>query len=101
MLPRLGTDGAPPVLPIGLLILGALALLAGCAVLSLNAGLLLQHHTAPGLVALLHVFTVGFVGLIFAGTLHQLPAVMLVTRLACPHPAYGPSLLRVGGSDRG
>src|SRR5690625_2127415 len=98
MLPRLGTDGAPPVLPIGLLILGALALLAGCAVLSLNARLLLQHHSAPGLVALLHVFTLGFVGLIFAGTLQQLPAVMFVTRLAWPKLGYVTSLLLVTGS---
>ena len=98
MLPRLGADGAPPVLPIGLLILGTLALLAGCAMLSLNARLLLMHHSAPGLVALLHVFTLGFVGLVFAGTLQQLPAVMFVTRLAWPKLGYVTSLLLVTGS---
>lgn len=98
MLPRLGADGAPPALPIGLLLLGALTLLAGCVALSFNARLLLGHHSAPGLVALVHVFTLGFVGLIFAGTLQQLPAVMFVTRLAWPRLGYLTSLLLAMGT---
>ncbi len=98
MSPRLGADGAPPALPVGLLLLGALALLAGCVALSFNARLLLGHHSTAGLVALVHVFTLGFVGLIFAGTLQQLPAVMFVTRLAWPRLGYLTSLLLVVGT---
>lgn len=96
--PRLGADGAPPALPIGLLLAGALALLAGSAWLLLHIEVLLGPPVTPGFVALVHVFTLLYVGLIFAGTLQQLPAVMFVTRLAWPALGWitGP-LLVVGG----
>jgi hypothetical protein len=84
----LGTDGAPPVLPIGTLLAGALVLLAGAVALLFNAGLLTGPVSSPGMVALVHVFTLGFVGLVFAGTLQQLPAVMFVTTLAWPLLGY-------------
>src|SRR5690625_6104255 len=70
------------------MLLGSLALTAGCVALTFSPGLLLTHHTSAGLVALVHVFTLGFVGLVFAGTLQQLPAVMFVTRLAWPGLGY-------------
>lgn len=96
-MPRLGADGAPPALPIGSLLLGAAALLAGAVTLTLDAELLLGAINAPRLVALVHVFTLGFVGLVFAGTLQQLPAVMFVTRLAWPGLGYlSTPLLLVG-----
>lgn len=82
--PRLGADGAPPVIPVGSLLLGALALAAGATWLLLHPGILLGPVSSPGLTALTHVFTLGFVGLVFAGTLQQLPAVMFVTKLAWP-----------------
>lgn len=97
-MPRLGADGAPPALPIGLLLIGAASLLAGCVALSFNTRLLLGHYTAPGMVALIHVFTLGFVGLVFAGTLQQLPAVMFVTKLAWPKLGYLTSPLLIIGT---
>lgn len=98
MTPRLGADGAPPALPIGTLLLGALALLIGAVALLLTAPVLTGAVNAPRLVALVHVFTLGFVGLIFAGTLQQLPAVMFVTKLAWPKLGYLTTPLLVGGS---
>src|SRR5690606_38428816 len=91
VLPRAGAKGAPPALPIAALLAGAAALLAGAAAPVAGAGwpafaprALLGAVNAPSLVGLTHVFTLGFVGLVFAGTLQQLPAVMLVTDLAWP-----------------
>lgn len=98
MLPRLGADGAPPGLPIAALLLGALALLAGTVALLFSARLLLGPINSPGMVALVHVFTLGFVGLVFAGTLQQLPAVMFVTKLAWPKLGYLTTALLVVGS---
>ncbi|HLR45760.1 MAG TPA: hypothetical protein VK092_01275 [Deinococcales bacterium] len=82
--PRLGADGAPPFIPVASLLLGALALTVGAAWLLLRPGVLLGPLNSAGLTALTHIFTLGFVGLIFAGTLQQLPAVMFVTKLAWP-----------------
>ena len=98
MMPRLGADGAPPALPIGTLLVGALALLAGGVALLLNARVLVGPVNSPTLVALVHVFTLGFVGLIFAGTLQQLPAVMFVTKLAWPKLGYLTTPLLILGS---
>ncbi len=106
--PRLGAAGAPAAVPIALLLVGALGFLAGCTWLLLDARLLLGPVAAPGLVALVHVFTLLFVGLVFAGTLQQLPAVMFVTTLAWPWLGYltGPLLatgtvLVIGGFAAG
>ncbi len=83
-MPRLGADGAPPVLPIASLLLGALALaLVGLLVL-LSPAAFAGYLGLPRVVAINHVFTLTFVGLVFAGTLQQLPAVMFVTKLAWP-----------------
>ncbi len=87
-MPRLGSGGAPPVLPIALLWLGAAALVAGTVALSFSPRLLIGHSGSAGMVALVHTFTLGFVSLVFAGTLQQLPAVMFVTRLAWPRLGY-------------
>ena len=80
------------------MLLGSLALTAGCVALTFSPGLLLAHHASTGLVALVHVFTLGCVGLVFAGTLQQLPAVMFVTRLAWPGLGYLTSPLLLVGS---
>lgn len=98
MMPRLGADGAPPALPISLLLLGGTALLLAAAHLLVNPQLLLGMVSSASLVALIHVFTLGYVGLIFAGTLQQLPAVMFVTRLAWPRLGYVTAPLLVIGS---
>lgn len=98
MMPRLGADGAPPALPIGTLLVGALALLAGAVALLLSARLLTGPINSPGMVALVHAFTLGFVGLVFAGTLQQLPAVMFVTKLAWPNLGYLTTPLLLVGS---
>lgn len=88
MMPRFGADGAPPAVPIGSLLLGALALVAGALYATLNAPVLVGPTRAPALVALVHTFTLAYVGLVFSGTLQQLPAVMFVTKLAWPHSGY-------------
>lgn len=98
MMPRLGADGAPPALPIGTLIVGAAALLAGAVALLFNARVLVGPINSPSLVAFVHVFTLGFVGFVFAGTLQQLPAVMFVTKLAWPKLGYVSTPLLVLGS---
>lgn len=83
-MPRAVAAGAPAAVPIAALVVGALAL-AGAAVASLaRPDLLLGYHGAPGMLALTHAFTLGFVGLVYAGTLQQLPAVLLVTDLSWP-----------------
>src|SRR5690554_5398368 len=97
-MPRLGEDGAPPALPIGTLMVGALALLAGALALLLNAGALTGPINSPTMVALVHTFTLGYVGLIFAGTLQQLPAVMFVTKLAWPWLGYVTTPALLSGS---
>lgn len=95
---RLGANGAPPALPLLALYLGAFSLAALAAFAVMNPGLLTGPVSQPGLVALLHAFTLGFVGLIFAGTLQQLPAVMFVTKLAWPNLGYATTPLLVSGA---
>lgn len=85
--PRPG-DAAPPGVPIAALTIGAAALTAGALALVARPVLLLGYHGAPAMVALTHVFTLGFVGLVFAGTLQQFPAVLLVARLTWPRLGY-------------
>ncbi len=98
MMPRLGADGAPPALPIATLVAGALALALGAAALVSGAGVLLGPVNSPRMVAFVHVFTLGFVGLVFAGTLQQLPAVMFVTKLVWPKLGYVTMPLLLVGS---
>lgn len=83
-MPRPVAAGAPSVVPIAALTAGALALVAGAVALAIRPGLLVGYPGAPGMLALTHTFTLGFVGLVYAGTLQQLPAVLLVTDLAWP-----------------
>jgi len=96
--PRLGADGAPPFIPVASLLLGAAALVAGALWLLLRPGLLLGPLNSAGLTGLTHIFTLGFVGLIFAGTLQQLPAVMFVTKLAWPGLGWLSTPLLLGGT---
>ncbi len=87
-MPRLGADGAPPVLPIASLLVGALALALGGVLVLLAPGAFTGYLGAPRVVALNHLFTLLFVALVFVGTLQQLPAVMFVTRLVWPRVGW-------------
>jgi hypothetical protein len=86
MIPRAAAAGDPPTaLPLAALLLGALALAAGASALALRPALLASAAPTPAFLALTHVVTLGYVALLFAGTLQQLLPVLLVTRLAWPH----------------
>lgn len=76
--------GAPPALPIAALLAGAASLLVGAVLLALQPAVLTGYVGSPRLLALTHLFTIGFVTLVYLGTLQQLPAVLLVTNLAWP-----------------
>ena len=81
MMPQLGASGAPPALPILALLFGALSFVAVGIILVIAPGTLLQPLNAPGIVALVHLVTIGVISTTFAGTLQQLPPVMMVTHL--------------------
>lgn len=98
MMPRLGADGAPPLLPIGSLVVGALAVAAGGVLVLLSPSTFAGYLGAPRVVAVNHVFTLLFVGLVFAGTLQQLPAVMFVTKLVWPRLGWVTLPLLLAGS---
>lgn len=97
-MPRLGADGAPPALPISSLLAGALAVALGGAALLLSPAAFTGYLGAPRVVALNHLFTLLCVGLVFAGTLQQLPAVMFVTRLVWPRLGWFALPLLAAGS---
>lgn len=90
MMPRAGGPGDPPAalppaaLPLAALLLGALALAAGASALVLRPALLASAAPTPAFLALTHAVTLGYLALLFAGTLQQLLPVLLVTRLAWP-----------------
>ena len=88
MIPGSAAGGAPPALPIGSLLTAAAVLLAGAVALLLEPAALVGHLASPRLLALTHTFTLGFVTLVYLGTLQQLPAVMLVTELAWPRLGF-------------
>jgi len=88
-MPRPVAAGAPSAVPIAALTAGSVALVAGAVALAIRPGLLVGYPGAPGMLALTHTFTLGFVGLVYAGTLQQLPAVLLVTDLAWPRLGVG------------
>lgn len=88
MMPGTSAGGAPPALPIGSLVTAAAVLLGGAVYLLLEPSALTGHVANPRLLALTHTFTLGFVTLVFLGTLQQLPAVMLVTELAWPRLGF-------------
>jgi len=81
-------DGAPPHLPASALVAAAAALFAATLYLAAQPQVLTGYVGAPRLIALTHAFTLGFVTLVYAGTLQQLPAVMFVTRLVWPRLGY-------------
>ncbi|MFO7546791.1 MAG: hypothetical protein R6W77_14960 [Trueperaceae bacterium] len=83
-MPRAVAAGAPAAVPIAALVVGALALAVAAGALLARPELLVGYHAAPGMLALTHAFTLGFVGLVYAGTLQQLPAVLMVTDLSWP-----------------
>ncbi len=85
MIPQPAAPGDPPAaLPLAALLTGALGLAAGAVALALHPGLLASAAPTPAYLALTHVVTLGYVALLFAGTLQQLLPVLLVTRLAWP-----------------
>lgn len=81
-----GTEtNAPAALPIGALLAAAAALCAGAVTLLLDPTTLTGPVASPSLLALTHLFTLGFVTLVLLGTLQQLPSVMMTTTLAWPN----------------
>ncbi|HNQ98685.1 MAG TPA: hypothetical protein PKN52_01715, partial [Trueperaceae bacterium] len=97
-MPRLGADGAPPALPISTLLVGALAVALGGVWLLVSPAAFMGYLGGPRVVALNHLFTLLYVGLVFAGTLQQLPAVMFVTKLVWPRLGWLTLPLLVAGS---
>ncbi len=103
-----GVTAAPTVVPVAALLAAALALTAGALAWLLRPETLTLPLALPGAVALTHAFTLGFVALAFAGTLQQLPPVLLNTDLAwarsgavtLPLTGLGAALL-VAGFARG
>lgn len=95
-------------MPVGALLVSALMLAVGALTWLLAPEVLTQTLALPRAVALTHVFTLGFVSLAFAGTLQQLPPVLLNTNLAwarsgvvtLPLAAIGVAML-VLGFERG
>lgn len=83
-MPQLGATGARPALPITALLIGALCFFGAGVALAVWPATLLAPLNAPSIVALVHVITIGFISVTFAGTLQQLPPVMMVTHLRWP-----------------
>lgn len=83
-MPQLGASGARPALPITALLIGALCFFGAGVALAVWPATLLAPLNAPSIVALVHVITIGFISVTFAGTLQQLPPVMMVTHLRWP-----------------
>lgn len=106
--PAAGRADPPAALPLGALLVGTLALAAGAAALATRPAVLASAAPTPAFLALTHAVTLGYVALLFAGTLQQLLSVLLVTRLAWPRlgtvtlPALAAgSAAVVGGFARG
>lgn len=84
MLGRPAGVAATPALPISALLGAASALAVGSSLWLANPQAVTVAPALPLPVALTHAFTLGFVSLAFAGTLQQLPPVLLNTDLAWP-----------------
>lgn len=82
--PLTGADAPAPHAPLASLLAASAALAAGAVALLLHPGVLALAVPTPAFLALTHTVTLAYVGLAFAGTLQQLPPVLLVTRLAVP-----------------
>lgn len=85
MIPGARRPGDPPLsLPLAALLAGAAAFAAAAAAALVRPDLLARAAPTPGFLALTHALTLGYVTLLFVGTLQQLLPVLLVTRLALP-----------------
>ncbi len=82
--PATGRGDPPAALPLSALLVGALALAAGASALTMRPAVLASAAPTPAFLALTHVVTLGYIALLFAGTLQQLLPVLLVTGLAWP-----------------
>ena len=93
------SGGAHPLVPVSALLGGALALAFGAAWLLADPGALAGYLGSPRAGALTHLFTLLHVTLVYAGTLQQLPAVLLVADLAWKRLGYValPLLVAAGG----
>ena len=91
------SGGAHPLVPVSALLGGALALAFGAAWLLADPGALAGYLGSPRAVALTHLFTLLHVTLVYAGTLQQLPAVLLVADLAWKRLGYVALPLLVAG----
>lgn len=81
----MGGDNAVPFsVPARFMAVGALSLAAFWTGLAVRPDLLLGHPALPGVLAVVHVFTLGFGASVLIGALHQLVPVLLITRLRAP-----------------
>jgi hypothetical protein len=70
-------NAVPFALPARFLLSGTAALAASTSALALAPQLLLGHHGAPSLLAIVHGITLGFATLVYVGAMHQLVPVLL------------------------
>lgn len=85
MTPALAGDNAVPFrVPARFLAVGALGLVAFWTTLAFAPQWALAHVQRPGVLALVHVFTLLFSSSVLIGALHQLVPVLLVGRLHAP-----------------
>ncbi len=81
----MGGDNAVPFsVPARFMTVGALSLAAFWTGLAVRPELLLGHPALHGVLAVVHVFTLGFGASVLIGALHQLVPVLLITRLRAP-----------------
>lgn len=81
----MGGDNAVPFhVPARFMTVGALSLAVFWTGLAVRPELLLAHPAVPGVLAIVHVFTLGFGASVLIGALHQLVPVLLITRLRAP-----------------
>lgn len=77
----LGANAPSVALPLRFVLTGLLALLAGILCLLLRPDLLTTYHYNQYVIAVTHLFTLGFVTSIIMGAMYQLVPVALETRL--------------------
>lgn len=88
MIPAPGVTAPPSALPLAGVFGGTLALFAGTVVLLFRPAVLIGYHGSGSFLALTHTLTLGFITLVFIGTLQQLLPVLLVTSLEMPRLGY-------------
>ena len=79
-----GDNAVPFTVPARFMTVGALSLAAFWSGLAVRPELLFAHPAVPGVLAVVHVFTLGFGASVLIGALHQLVPVLLITRLWAP-----------------